>query len=194
MRRCTHGMIAMGTDVNLGYRGAEPSVMEHLFENGAVDSNNFRHGLYWCCINPENLHPAVTRLREKLGANFRLVQVSGFDELMEELDNELGGETWYSAGDEQGNRIQSSLTLPYDSRPAAGVALDDLDHDLILSTFTEYCKRLKLGTVDKSTVLALMREQGLLVNDGGTLVPTIGSVLLFGKQTSDTFLRARVDG
>jgi len=89
--------------VVIGYRGAETSVMEHLLQEGAEQSQNYRHGLYWCIRNPAELHPSVQRLSEKLGDNFKLVTIVGFDEVLESLDTELqnrnySGQNWAGQG------------------------------------------------------------------------------------------------
>jgi len=36
----------------IGYRGAEPSIMESLL--GAASGVKFRHGIYWCVRNAEH--------------------------------------------------------------------------------------------------------------------------------------------
>jgi len=177
----------------IGYRGAEPSIMQHLLYEGADESHNYRHGLYWCTRNLHDIHPNVEKLQQKLGDNFRLLQIEGFDELLEALDRELECETWYSPAEgSTQSSIAASLTTPYDSRPLEGATLANLDHDLMLATFTDYCKRLSLAAANQNNLLPLMCEQGLLVMKDGTAMPTTACYLLFGIDVSERFPYAKI--
>lgn len=75
----------------IGYRGAEPSIMRHLLEEGVDDCGGYRNGIYWCVRRGESLHENVLRLREHIGTNLRVVEIEGFDEVMAALDRELEG-------------------------------------------------------------------------------------------------------
>jgi len=70
--------------VVIGYRGAEASVMLDLLHRGAESAYGFRHGVYWCVLpgSAEALHPYVLQLAERLGTNFRVVEVAGFDDAL----------------------------------------------------------------------------------------------------------------
>ena len=35
----------------IGYRGAEPSLMRHLFLEQASEADGYRHGIYWCTLD-----------------------------------------------------------------------------------------------------------------------------------------------
>ena len=54
--------------VVVGYRGAEPSIMESLL--GAATGVEFRHGIYWCIRSGEQPHPHVEALAQRLGTEF----------------------------------------------------------------------------------------------------------------------------
>ena len=178
----------------MGYRGAEPSIMRHLLEEGIEESGGYRQGIFWCLRRSEEPHESVLRLRNLLGANFQLIEIDGFDELMEALEFELKDEAW-PVGTMAAAPLDSPRELTkrsYDRQPIEGVTIDDLDHDLILATLTRYCERLKLPLVEQQNYLAWMREQGLLISEGESYRPTIGCYLLFGRSVTDLFPYARV--
>lgn len=177
----------------IGYRGSELSIMRHLLEEGIDASMMYKHGIYWCIRQGEELHENVRRLRERIGTNFRLIEIKGFDELLEGLDRELEGESWYSGADTPFfNSSVSEDEQAFDRRIMESSTIDDLDHDLILTTLVSYCQWLKLSPVNQQNYLPLMREQGLLIDCNGTLTPTVGCYLLFGKSVTDHFPYARI--
>ena len=129
----------------IGYRGSEPSIMSHLLGEGVEESGAYRQGIYWCVLRGEEPHENVRKLQAQIGGNFRMIEIDGFDELMESLDRELEGEVWLPSTREmaQTKPAPDLSRLDFDHRPMDGVALDELDHDLILSTLNAYCKQLK---------------------------------------------------
>lgn len=180
--------------VVIGYRGSEQSVMDHLLGEGLEESGKYRQGIYWCSLKGTELHENVIKLKEQIGGNFFHLEIDGFDELMEALDCELADEYWLPTSDsEQASKplIESSKTA-FDYQPMEGVSLEELDHDLILSTLTAYCKELKIPTVDSSTYTSMMQEQGLLLRRNDILVPSIGCYLLFGRDVQERFPYAKV--
>jgi len=70
--------------VVIGYRGAEPSIMRHLLI-GQAERSDFRHGVFWCARSANNLDPLVREFADRIGGNFQLVTIEGFDELLEDL-------------------------------------------------------------------------------------------------------------
>src|SRR5438045_3955899 len=118
--------------------------MGHLLEEGIEECGGFRNGIYWCMRRGEPQHENVRRLQERIGANLRVVEIDGFDEVMAALDRELEGEAWYSGADDPLPiaSVGHADELPFDRHPMDGVTLDDLDRDLVLATLTDYCKRL----------------------------------------------------
>lgn len=178
----------------IGYRGGEPSVMKHLLEEGLTETNNYRHGIFWCLRRGDQLSENAQSLRAKMGSNFRLVEIDGFDELMESLERELTGENWLpqpSAEFVEKPAHDPSL-LEFDHRPLVGASLADLDVDLVLSTLVTYCTRLRIPRVTRDNYQALMLEQGLLVKQEGMVVPTVGCYLLFGRNVAEKFPHVRV--
>ncbi len=124
----------------------------------------------------------------RLGSNFRLLDIEGFDELFADLSQELAGQDRYTgtaaaisvAGDSQA----------FDERVIASASLNDLDFDLALPVLRQYCEKLGRATVTRETLVALMREQGLLVHQGEIDKVTAGAILLFGKCPQDFFRHA----
>jgi hypothetical protein len=130
----------------VGYRGSEPSIAKHLLEAGIRETNGYRHGIYWCLLKGERPHQNVTHLEGLLGSNFRLLEIAGFDELMEAIDRELEQEIWLP-GNSDPISARNPVDLPYDHRPLEDIKLADLDHYLILTTLAAYCQQLKISQI-----------------------------------------------
>jgi hypothetical protein len=173
----------------IGYRGAEPSIMESLLGKNTRRTQNFKNGIYWCALEGEPVHPNVETLRRTVGSNFRLLEILGFDELMEELSRELAGEDLYPSA--RGIE-QAQGTLAFDDRAVTTANCDDLDHDLMLAVMREYCVKLGRAAVTRDTLPGLLREQGLLVTIEGVEYPTAGCILLFSKNPQKHFPHAVV--
>jgi NAD-dependent SIR2 family protein deacetylase len=172
--------------VIIGYRGAEPSIMRHLLEEGIEESGKYRCGLYWCIRPGEKLHDNVKRLRDKVGTNFFLLEIAGFDELLTDLDRELDDVSWY-AGPTTTPPPPISVDHRFDLQLLDGVTLQDLDHDLILSTFSQYCQRLKLPEINRDNYMVFLERQGFLYRRQNELVPSAGCFLLFGVDVQKRF-------
>lgn len=56
----------------------------------------FRKGIFWCHRGGD-LHPNVKALQERLGTNFTICEIDGFDELFADLDKELARQQGTSA-------------------------------------------------------------------------------------------------
>jgi hypothetical protein len=68
----------------VGYRGAEPSIMNSLLLRLAEDRTFFKHGIYWCSRD-STLHHKVDLLADKIGNDFFWLKIKDFDSLMDEL-------------------------------------------------------------------------------------------------------------
>jgi len=175
--------------VVIGYRGAEPSITHHLLGSSTVDDLHFRNGLYWCLRKGDSLHPNVISLRDRLKSNFQLVEIDGFDELLTSLDKELEGESWYSG------TIGRSVTLApgpvakarFDLEPLPDRTTKDLNHELILSTLSEYVKRFNWPEITQQNYLTFLEGIGFLQRVNDTLVPSRGCFLLFGIDVQKKF-------
>jgi hypothetical protein len=174
----------------IGYRGSEPSVMEGLFGQNKEGRLDFPNGLYWCARHGESLHPNVEAFARRLGSNFRLLRIDGFDELFAELQKELEGHDRYAVVGAGGRTPHDSQA--FDERVTAHATLEDLDLDLALSILREYCQKLGRAPLTREMLLPLMREQGLIVANSGSDQVTAGALLLFGKRTQDFFPHAVV--
>ena len=174
----------------VGYRGSEPSVMEGLFGQNKEGRLDFPNGVYWCTRHGESLHPNVEAFARRLGSNFRLLRIDGFDELFAELQKELEGHDRYAAAG-AGGRPRHDIQA-FDERVTPQATLEDLDLDLALSILREYCQKLGRAPMTREMLLALMREQGLIVPSSDSDKVTAGALLLFGKRTQDFFPHAVV--
>jgi hypothetical protein len=172
----------------IGYRGTEPSVMDGLFAQAKQGRLDFAHGVYWCVRNGETAHPNVEALARRIGSNFRLLQIEGFDELFRDLSAELAGQDRYLSA--TGTESISPESQGFDEHIVAGAVLADLDIDLTLSIMREYCEKLGRAAVTRETLLPLMREQGLVVAEGGNDSVTAGALLLFGNRAQHFFPHA----
>ena len=174
----------------VGYRGSEPSIMEGLFGQTKEGRLDFPNGVYWCTRHGEPLHPNVEAFQRRLGSNFRLNRIDGFDELFADLSREVAGHDRYATA---GVGARTLHDVPaYDERVTPLATLDDLDLDLALSILREYCQKLGRAPLTREMLHALMREQGLIVSDSGGDKVTAGALLLFGKRTQDFFPHAVV--
>jgi hypothetical protein len=174
----------------VGYRGSEPSIMEGLFGQNKEGRLDFPNGVYWCARHGESLHPNVEAFARRLGTNFRLLRIDGFDELFADLSKELAGHDRYAATG-AGSRTLHDIQA-FDERVTEQATLEDLDMDLALSILREYCQKLGRAALTRDMLLTLMREQGLIVPNGVNDKVTAGAVLLFGKRTQDFFPHAVV--
>jgi hypothetical protein len=172
----------------IGYRGSEPSIMEGLFSQSKGGRLDFPNGVYWCLREGETPHPNVAALARRLGSNFRLLEIAGFDELLTDLSKELAGQDRYAP-------VISSVApgaQAFDERPMDSASLDDIDLDLALSILREYCEKLGRAPLSRETLIPLMREQGLIIPDSERDKVTSGALLLFGKRPQDFFPHAVV--
>lgn len=172
----------------IGYRGAEASIMDGVFAQVKSGRMDFSNGVYWCIRHGETPHPNVQTLDRRLGSNFRLLEIDGFDELLNDLAIELAGQDRYVAATPATSVPADSRA--FDERIVDGAVLGDLDLDLALSVMREYCGKLGRAPVTAETLLALMREQGLIVPNGQADAVTAGALLLFGNRTQHFFSHA----
>ncbi len=165
----------------VGYRGAEPSIMESLL--GERTNIPFRHGIYWCKRAGDEPHPNVERLAMRLGGNFQYLDINGFDELLSDLNRNLAGVQRFAP--------QPIETRPqFDDQPVAEATWGDVDGDLALTTLRNYCTKLKRGSLDSQKLQPLMRELGLLVQTANGERPSAACILLFGREPKRFFPQA----
>lgn len=170
--------------VVIGYRGAEDSITRDLLIRGAAGAIGYPRGIYWCTRTGEELHSNVRDLAAAIGRNFQHLEIKGFDELLQNLREALRDEDLYTA---RTSASRPGHDDPFVDRPAADATLDDVDLDLALATFHEYCATLGRRPVARETLLPLLRELRLTVQDGPMERPTNGCLLLFGRDQSSRF-------
>ena len=106
-----HGILAGAPLIVLGYRGSEPSIMDHFLMSGSVE-DRYKYGLYWCRRNGDILDDKVGQLKRLVnsGGKRRLqeLNIDGFDEFMADLVWEV-----FDASREDGPRsfLGQSFTL-----------------------------------------------------------------------------------
>jgi hypothetical protein len=183
--------------VVIGYRGGEPSVMEHLLLENAGQANLYRHGIYWCKLRGEkveDLSPLVLKIAQTIGSNFTLVDIDGFDEL-------FAGELWTLHQDADvhpatayGAVAVSAPTLDMAAAKVAG--LDDLDWPIIRARLLRYCDALHIRAPrnpDEAWFIEQMIQTNLAIRDDkGVARLTTAGCLLFGLHPQRTLPQAQV--
>jgi hypothetical protein len=171
----------------VGYRGAEPSIMESLL--GAATGVKFRHGIYWCVKSAEQQpHPHVEALAQRLGKNFQYLEIDGFDELLTDLNRELAGVQRFAPlpSDKDGRQ--------FDDQAVSEASWGDIDADLALTTLRQYCAKLERGAIDSQQLKPLMRELGLLVAHSDEEKPSVACVLLEWIEQEEINPKIKVKG
>ncbi|WP_455387567.1 SIR2 family protein [Petrachloros mirabilis] len=172
----------------VGYRGSEPSIMAGLLRQSREGRLDFPHGVFWCVRHGETPHPHVEALRLRLGSNFRLLSIDGFDELFTDLDEVLVAQDRYITNGAA--TFADVEEQAFDEQIVDEASIDDLDLDLALAVLRQYCEKLRRAPVTHETLLLLMREQGLLRQEEGVDKVTTSAILLFGKNTQSFFPHA----
>ena len=175
--------------VVVGYRGAEGSISRDLLLDGRTAAIDYPRGIYWCTREGEKLHPNVQELAAAIGSNFQHLEIAGFDEMLVDLRDQLKGEDCYATRSRAGADNDGES---FADRAAPKATLDDLDLDFALATLQQYCTNLGRATVNRETLLPLLRELGLLSIREGIERPTNGCVLLFAKRLESFFPHALV--
>jgi predicted HTH transcriptional regulator len=181
----------------VGYRGAEASVMHHLLLNNADKTNAFRHGIFWCKLRgdrEEDLSPMVLKLAAKIGGNFGLIDIDGFDEL-------FSRDLWrlhLDAGSAP-EIISKPATSPaptFDMAQARETRLEDLDWPTLRARVEKYCAELKIkvpASPDDAWYKDQLLKANLAVLDSkGTIGVTRAGSLLFGLSTQAEVPSAKV--
>jgi hypothetical protein len=163
----------------IGYRGAEPSIMVDLLEN-ADSSLHFPHGIYWCVRGNESPHPLVQALANRIGGNFQVVPIEGFDQALA---------AWDDAARSTTNRFPDSAASKVpELRPVEGSTPEAFDWSLVEDSLTEYAERLDWHAPERpgrDWYLARLTELGM-VTTAPEPTPTEAGLLLFGRGTRVT--------
>jgi hypothetical protein len=181
----------------VGYRGAEASVMKHLLVANADKAHGFRHGIFWCKLKGDqeaDLSPMVLDLAAKIGGNFGLVDIDGFDEL-------FNRDLWrlhLDAGSAPGivSKPATSPAPTFDMTPAASTALENLDWPTLRARMQKYCAGLKIkvpSTPDDAWFRDQLLQSNLAIVAGDdTIRATRAGALLFGLSTQKDVATAKV--
>jgi hypothetical protein len=164
--------------VVIGYRGAEPSIMVDLLGN-ADSPLHFPHGIYWCVRGNEEPHPLVQALADRLGGNFQLVPIDGFDQALRAWDD--------AARSTAGRLADSAGTRVPELRPVEGSTTEALDWPLVQDSLAEYAERLDWPVPEspgRTWSLARLAELGMVT--AAPHMPTQAGLLLFGRDPQVT--------
>jgi hypothetical protein len=168
--------------VVIGYRGAEPSIMQHLLADQASRTNGFRRGIFWCQLAGATVHSAVLELYQKLSGNLQIVAINGFDEVMSSLADQCGSlplalrATTGTATDDAG--------IPFDMRVTPDAELDELDWARAQVELTAYCRKMQIelpATISRAWLEERMEELDLLRRTASGLRPTNAGYLMFAS-------------
>ena len=184
----------------IGYRGAEPSVMQHFLINCVEDVGKYRHGIYWCARNyeaegPNSLTSFVHELAHKTEENFQIVSIDGFDEVMAELWKHVRQQPEVHL-----TRTETDYTyldaLPYDLQPLNELSLEDFEWATLRTRLEQYCERLNIPvprSVDDGWIFQCMFRQHLASRTEDEKVhPTVGGYLLFAAMPQRYIQSAQV--
>ena len=185
----------------IGYRGAEPSVMQHLLINHAAEAAGYRHGIYWCARNyeeegPDSLKKFVHELAGEIRGNLQVVPINGFDEVMDELWEHVRQQpldfdlTRITAGTEE------LTSLPHDLKHVREASIDDFEWTTLKSRLVQYCKKMDIGVspiVNDDWIIQLLCDQELASHtEEGNIFPTVGGYLLFAETPQSHIQSAQV--
>lgn len=179
-------MIAYAPLVVIGYRGFEPSVMDHLLGEGIEESSKYAHGIFWCVRNPNDIHDNVRALAKQIGTNFALIQIPGFDEAMVELNRQLAGRAGYQHLSAAVNGEAKLDIKSFDLAVREDLTMDALEGDAVVAMAKQYAKAILKVELKAEELERFLESYSLAKRDkNGVLRPTLGLYLLAGKGVTD---------
>ncbi|SRR5579862_5153394 len=179
-------MIAYAPLIVIGYRGYEPSVMEHLLGEGVAESNQYAHGVFWCVRNPSEIHDNVKSFASKIGSNFTLVQIAGFDEAMVELNRLLSGRAAYQGIHSASGTASSQSLKSYDLTIREHLTMDSLEPDQLIAMAKQYASAILKVDLKPDELQRFLESYSFARRDeSGILRPALGLYLLAGKDVTD---------
>jgi NAD-dependent SIR2 family protein deacetylase len=170
----------------VGYRGAELSIMQHLLGSQQTPGNGFRNGVFWCLRQNSTLHPMVADFSARLGDNFQLVPIQGFDEFLEALWRLYRTKT--SARSQPKTAAQpADDRLPFDMTVQLNTTDADIDWHRARTELLQYASRTRLPA--PSPLTREWVEEALCAFDLARRLPdhlalTLAGALLFGARNS----------
>ena len=182
----------------IGYRGAEPSITQHLLADQSGLTNQFRQGIYWCVRPSTTLHSGVSALATRLAGNLQLVQVAGFDEVMEVIAEACAAAPMPVATVAASVAPSDSRT-GFDMRAVADGQLDELDWARVQLQIVAYCRKMQIDvphTVTRAWLLERLEQLDLVRRTEGGPRPTNAGYLLFANapeaRISGSWCRVRI--
>lgn len=179
-------MIAYAPLIVIGYRGYEPSVMEHLLGEGVDESSHYAHGIFWCVRKPDDIHDNVKSFASKIGSNFTLVQIAGFDEAMVELNRLLTGRAAYQRTHPVSVGADSETVKSYDLGLRDDLTMDSLEQDQLIAMAKQYASAILKVELKPEELERFLESYSFAKRDkNGVLRPTLGLYLLTGKDVTE---------
>ncbi|MCE5309149.1 MAG: SIR2 family protein [Acidobacteriales bacterium] len=168
----------------VGYRGAEPSIMQHLLSDQRTRTNGFRRGIYWCVLPNSKVHPCVVALAHSLSGNLQLVEIPGFDEAMQAL-TETCATLPESVSDSSVRASSHDSQMPFDMEVTTGAQLDELDWSRVQLQVLAYCRRMQIDipvNVTRAWLQHQMEQLDLLRRTDSGVQLTNASYLMFARN------------
>lgn len=179
--------IAFAPLVIMGYRGYEPSVMEHLLGEGIAASNKYACGIFWCVRRVNDVHENVRKLAEAISPNFSFVEIKGFDEALTELDRMLAGRASYQVRTAQ-DRMLNSAAVSHDSQLIDDLTIDELDQAHLITMAKQYATQVLKVEFRPEERDRFLESYNFARRDAkGVLRPTLGLYLLVGADVTARF-------
>ncbi len=187
--------------VVIGYRGAEPSVMQHLLIDHAKESRDYHQGIFWCVRNyqkegADSLTPYVRKLADRIPTNFQIIPIDGFDEAMNQLGEYVRDLQSNSIHLQTTENPEKSTIHSYDLQPIKESSLDDFEWSTLKTRVIQYCKKLNIpvpDTVDDNWIINELHKQNVVsVIQNEKTCPTNGGYLLFATNPQNYIQSAQV--
>ena len=186
----------------IGYRGAEPSVMQHLLINHIRKADGYRHGIYWCVRNDRAealdscLPQFVHELAGGIQGHFQIVPIVGFDGVMEELWEHVSQEQFEPEVSRVAGGPEKIVSQPYDLRNLKEGSIDDFEWPLLRTRLVQYCNRTDIRIpeeIGRDWIIQQICNRDLAVPTKiGEILPTVGGYLLFAQQPQHHIQTAQV--
>ncbi len=189
----------------IGYRGAEPSVMQDLLLNNLDFTNNFHQGIYWCILKREfaNIQAGkekatsfFEKLVEETKSNLHIVPIDGFDEL---LSTEVLGRL--NADEIDLRNVFATITtttIPstsqtYDTILIADNTIGALELALLRERIKNYSERLRIKVYEDEAWLYQQMERLRIAEktERGNYELTASGILLFSSRTQQYISSAK---
>lgn len=173
----------------VGYRGYENSIMQELFIKNANYTTDYKHGIYWCILENDNLKNVPENLkilRTTIGNNLQIIKIKDFDNFFN-IDvlkgiKEPTYQISYTKSEGGSDRI-------FDLRADFASSLNDLDIVLLKQRMIQYCKTLHISAPEKNWpedfLHEILKERDLIIAKNGILFPTNSGLILFGTAPTE---------